>query len=70
MYLNRPQLWEKLNSLVNHYGGDENFIKHMDEWPKTVKELIYSSEKLMIRFKLIELIPDLIDDEDVIIGME
>lgn len=66
----RPELWEKFNSLINHYGSDENFVAHMDEWPKTVRELIYSSTRLMIRFKLIELIPDPLDDEETFIGME
>jgi hypothetical protein len=59
----------KLNSLVNRYGSDEKFVEHIKEWPRTVKELIYSSMDLMIRFKLVELIPDPLDD-DVIIGME
>lgn len=70
MYLNRSELWEKLNSLVNRYGGDESFVTHMNEWPKTIKELIYTSEKLMLRFKLIELIPDPLDDDEAIMGME
>lgn len=66
----RLELCQKLNSLVNRYGGDKNFVAHMDEWPKTVKELIYSSEKLMIRFKLIELIPEPPEDEeDMVIGI-
>lgn len=56
MYVERRELWQKLNSLVNHYGSDENFVSHIDEWPRTIKELIYSSDELMIRFKLIELI--------------
>ena len=68
--LYKSELWAKLNSLLNHYGSDENFVKHMSEWPKTVKRLIYSSEELMVRFKLVELIPDPFDDENVIIGME
>ena len=51
---NRSELLIKLNSLVNRYGGDEEFVAHMDEWPRTIKKLIFSSPKLMIRFKLID----------------
>lgn len=68
MGVNRPELWAKLNSLVNYYGSDENFVNHLHEWPRTVKQLIYSSEKLMLRFKLVELIPDPV--EEIFIGME
>ncbi len=67
MKTNRPELLRKLNSIVNRYGGDENFVSHIDEWPKTVKELIYSSTELMIRFRLVELIPEPCNSEDVII---
>lgn len=70
MKTNQPELWQKLNSLVNKYGSDENFVKHIDESPRTIKELIYSSINLMIRFKLAELIPDPLEDEDLIIGTE
>lgn len=62
MYTERRELWQKLNALVNHYGSDENFVSHIDEWPRTIKELIYSSNKLMIRFKLIELISRPLND--------
>jgi hypothetical protein len=65
MYLNRPELWAKLNSLINRYGGRENFVAHMDEWPRTIKELVFSSEKLIIRLGLAEPIPDPLDDEKV-----
>lgn len=68
MATHRPELFLKLNSLVNRYGSDEEFVAHMDEWPRTVKELICGSIKLMIRFKLVESIPDPSEDEMVIIG--
>lgn len=64
----KPELLAKLNSLLNHYGNNKNFVEHMDEWPRTIKELIYSSMELMIRFKLVELIPK--NEEDPFIGME
>lgn len=63
----RPELYLKMNALINHYGKDEEFVKHMNEWPRTIKELVYSSMNLMIRFKLVELIPE---DEELFIGME
>lgn len=52
----KQELWKRLNSLVNKYGGDDAFVSRMDEWPKTIKEMIYGSEELMLRFKLIGLI--------------
>lgn len=70
MSTNRYELMKKLNSLLNRYGSDEEFVKHMDEWPKTIKQLIYGSTKLMLRFGLIELIPDPLDDSEIFIGME
>lgn len=70
MNTNRPEVWAKLHALVTRYGSDENFVSHMDELPRTVKELIYSSTELMVRFKLVELIPDPLEDEDVFFGME
>lgn len=59
---NRPELIARLNSLVNHYGSDAKFASHVDKWPRTIRELIYNSMELMIRFKLVELIPDPMDD--------
>ena len=70
MCTNKQKLLSKLNSLVNRYGGDEVFTEHMSEWPRTIKELIYNSTELMIRFRLVELIPDPLDDEEIFIGME
>lgn len=70
MSTNRPELLSKLNSLVNRYGGDDAFVSRMDEWPKTIKDLIYGSEKLMLRFKLVELITDHVDEEELTVGME
>lgn len=68
MFDNRPELLLKLNSLINRYGGDKEFTAHVDEWPRTIKDLIYSSKRLMLRFGLICLIPDY--NEDEFIGME
>ncbi|KKN91191.1 hypothetical protein LCGC14_0220570 [marine sediment metagenome] len=65
-----PELHRKLNSLVNRCGGDENFVALMDEWPRTIKELIYGSEELMIRFRLLELIPDQPYDYESSVGMD
>ena len=65
--MHRRELLDKLNSLLNHYGSNENFVAHMDEWPKTIKKLIYNSMELMVHFKLVELISDMDDD---FVGME
>lgn len=70
MSKNEEQILAKLNSLRNCYSNNEDFIAAMDTWPKTIRKLIYRSEKLMLRFELIELIPDPIEDENVFIGME
>ncbi|RLC82070.1 MAG: hypothetical protein DRJ03_19525 [Chloroflexi bacterium] len=70
MYMRRPELWLKLNSLVNRYGGDEGFVANMHLWPRTVRALVFNSEKLMIRFGLVEPIPDPVEDETVTIGRE
>lgn len=70
MSKNKEQIWARMNSIRNHYKNDKDFILHMDEWPKTVKKLIYNSEKLMIRFGLIELIPNPPDDEEIFAEME
>jgi len=66
----RPELWAKLNSLINRYGGVEEFVKHIDEWPRTVRELVVGSEELMLQLNLMEPLPDPLEDETVIIGME
>lgn len=66
----RPELYAKMDSLINRYGSDENFVAHMHEWPRTIKELIYNSMELMVRFKLVEPIPDHLNDEEAFIGME
>ncbi len=52
MDTDRPELFRKLNSLINKYGGDGGFVKHMDEWPKVIKNFVFSSESLLIRFCL------------------
>ncbi len=50
----RPELHTKLESLVVRYGGDENFVIHIHNWPKTIKKLVFSSPELMVRFGLEE----------------
>jgi len=56
MPTNRPELWDKLNALVNKYGGVEGFVAHMDEWPRTIREMVFGSTKLMEKFGMIETI--------------
>lgn len=63
MQNDRPELYAKLNSLINKYGGDESIKLHIDELPNTVKELIFNSEELLIRFGLVEHIIDLEKDK-------
>jgi len=48
----KQELWLKLNSLVNRYGGDEGFVANMHQWPRTIRNLVFNSEKLMFRFGL------------------
>lgn len=67
MSKNEQQIRAKMNSIWNYYGSDENFVAHMDKWPRTVRELIFSSTELMIHFKLVELLPD---PKETFIGME
>lgn len=70
MKTNRYELLAKMESMVNRNGGDSNVTKYIDEWPKTIRQLIYSSETLMIRFGLIERIPDPLYDEEKFTGLE
>lgn len=70
MDTNRPELLLKLNSLINRYGGDEEFVAHMDQWPRTIRELVFSSPKLMVRFGLTEPPPDELDDAMANTGMD
>lgn len=51
---NQSKLLEKLNALVNRYGGDVEFVANMDKWPKTIKKFVFGSPKLMARFGLAE----------------
>lgn len=69
MPTDKPELWRKLNALRNKYNNNETFVADMDKWPRTIRQLIFNSEKLMIHFELVELIPDLVDEEEFI-GME
>ena len=43
----------KLQSLINRYRGAENFVHMMDEWPKTIRTLVFSSPPLMIRLGML-----------------
>jgi len=57
MRQSRKELLLKLQSLINHYGDNENFIAHMDEWPKTIRRLVFDSEKLMAQLDMLAPIP-------------
>lgn len=46
----RPELYRKLNSWVNKYGGDRAFANRINEVPRTIREFVYSSPELMKRF--------------------
>lgn len=46
----RPEVYEKLNSWVNKCGGDLAFANRIHEVPRTVRELVYATPELMIRF--------------------
>lgn len=59
---------KKLWALVNRYGSVENFIAHMDEWPRTIKKLINESEKLKVKLGLVCPLPE--QDNEEFIGME
>lgn len=48
----RAEVYLKLNSWVNKCGGDRAFANRIDEAPRTVRELVYSSPELMKRFGL------------------
>lgn len=48
----RPEIYKKLNSWINKCGGDLAFGKRIAEAPRTIQELIYSDEELMVRFGL------------------
>ena len=67
MCLNRPELWQKLNSLRNSYKNDEAFVANIETWPRTIKKLVYGSEELMINLGMLELVPD---PPEEFIGME
>lgn len=53
MSRSKRELLMKLQSLINRYRGAENFVHMMDEWPKTVRELVFSSTPLMIRLGML-----------------
>lgn len=46
----RPEVYLKLESWVNKCGGDRAFANRIDEVPRTVRELIFATPKLMERF--------------------
>ncbi|KKN99057.1 hypothetical protein LCGC14_0143030 [marine sediment metagenome] len=46
----RPELYRKLNSWVNKFGGDRAFANRINEVPKTIRELVYGDAELMKRF--------------------
>ena len=46
----RPEVYLKLDSWVNRCGGDRAFASRIHEMPKTVRELVLSTPKLMERF--------------------
>ena len=47
------ELMLKLQSLINRYRGAENFVYMMDEWPKTIRTLVFNSTPLMIRLGML-----------------
>ena len=49
----------KLQSLINRYRGAENFVHMMDEWPKTIRELVFNSKPLMIRLGMLMPLEDI-----------
>lgn len=53
MCRSKLELLMKLQSLINRYRGAENFVSMMDEWPKTIKELVFNSTSLMIRLGML-----------------
>lgn len=53
MCLSNKELLMKLQSLINRYRGAENFIYMMDEWPKTIRTLVFNSTPLMIRLGML-----------------
>ena len=53
MCKSNKDLMLKLQSLINRYRGAENFVYMMDEWPKTIRTLVFSSTPLMIRLGML-----------------
>ncbi len=53
MCRSKRELLRKLQSLINRYRGAENFVHMMDEWPKTIRTLVFSSPPLMIRLGML-----------------
>jgi hypothetical protein len=53
MCRSKRELLMKLQSLINRYRGAENFVHMMDEWPKTIRELVFNSTPLMIRLGML-----------------
>ncbi len=53
MCRSKRELLMKLQSLINRYRGADNFVHMMDEWPKTIRTLVFSSTPLMIRLGML-----------------
>lgn len=47
---NRERLIDKLNALINRYGGTEGIQRNWNKIPKTIKRFICLSEKLRSKF--------------------
>ena len=52
MSKNRRELLIKMSALINRYGGIDGFVEHQEDWPRTIRRLVYSSEELLIHFGL------------------
>jgi len=59
---------KKLYALVNKYGSKEEFLAHMDEWPRTIKKLIDGSEELKIKLGMACPIPE--QDNEEFMGID
>jgi len=47
---NKERLIDKLNALINRYGGIEGVKRNWDKIPKTTKRFICQSDKLRSKF--------------------
>lgn len=53
MCRSKRELLMKLQALINKYRGANNFVLMMDEWPKTIRALVFNSTPLMIRLGML-----------------